>query len=1017
MKVNYSVAFKLDDWTEDVYFKRDLFDEMPLDETLDSGIIVDVPAPLRKIQPFTLCRITTTDAETDEVLDKRYYFTSDRETSAATLFNVDNSLDLSEQTFHQRVQLIELTKILEREPCDSLSFTHRISKVIANAYYVEPTVVHQGTAADIGIRNSQLLSQFYTSPRSGGLALYYLNVTYSIYVTPRRLSIELLQGSTVITSYNNISISTSTNTGDVYTHITFNNIGNLTLRYTLEYTRSIDDQITYGSYIVTYNFTQANFDVVKPIPSITDVINRILDVGQPRPAYKAPKYTLDATIAAKYQDVPAPEFFFPRMTMFEALLEVGRKIQAIPRLTVDNNEEPTVITYDLLGLDDTYTLPDDAEVIGYKNLIGSEDYCGGLDSYVDNHINTVDPNAGSVTEPFNGGFKTLRSASGATVTNANAVFEVSRPIYRVLKFEMAYTSASTGEIIGDITQYVYEQAEYDALQTDSGILYPNSKAHALVWRQGDKYIRGFNTTSTAVLNIIQQFMKPSIFNIVKDEAKQISTSEIYGNLAFRLTYIPMDNLRLRQYKPYNTHARANLLYNQQNANTVEASYYGENLKGKLARMGNETEVYTVRFKSMDNLPKLGAILIDKDGNDKGYIYKLTNRRARDFLVSDIYVTPDFNRLSEYFSLESNFRLFEVSEKQSIDRQITVPRVIRIGFEKKIPNEPTLATLGGRFRFISTFTQEDSTLVYEDRPTLAYVRLVNRNYERINDYAFCLPVNSAACGNSLAFSFSFDNSFSAGKRNVGTNLTTSDPTGSDGSGGTARNYTWKAIKDSPYGGVAGDFWGLQFSLSDRVRKTSGVYTPTWGDQSTAGGFCDSLPTIDDTTYQRTYEGGYFTTYGDNTKTRVVDKNSSEHISVVVQFHGVCEDKRIVMGQAMWNNNLLIRDDPVKVLDAEGNPTSTNRQPPHVYGLKGKRLNMLRSRIDLQDTTHVVDLGVFQSTAIDNQDLTPSIESMTLSGQYDAWCIADSVYGDIYIGVNEKINNSATSTIYFNFDEEA
>lgn len=33
---------------------------------------------------------------------------------------------LDNQKFKQKIKLIELTKQLEREPCDSLSFTHRI---------------------------------------------------------------------------------------------------------------------------------------------------------------------------------------------------------------------------------------------------------------------------------------------------------------------------------------------------------------------------------------------------------------------------------------------------------------------------------------------------------------------------------------------------------------------------------------------------------------------------------------------------------------------------------------------------------------------------------------------------------------------------------------------------------------------------------------------------------------------------------------------------------------------------
>ncbi|MBR1746588.1 MAG: hypothetical protein IJ735_00040 [Clostridia bacterium] len=87
MKVNYSIAFKINGaWTDDVAFKRDLYDDAPLDESLDTGIVADVPASLNIIPPFTLCRIKTTPVESNEPIDTRYYLTGDRETEAVTLF-------------------------------------------------------------------------------------------------------------------------------------------------------------------------------------------------------------------------------------------------------------------------------------------------------------------------------------------------------------------------------------------------------------------------------------------------------------------------------------------------------------------------------------------------------------------------------------------------------------------------------------------------------------------------------------------------------------------------------------------------------------------------------------------------------------------------------------------------------------------------------------------------------------------------------------------------------------------
>lgn len=1055
MKINYSISFKVDGvWADDYNFKRGVYAEQPLDETLDTGIVVNVPATLQKINPFTLCRVTAKEVLQDgtegETLYTKYYWTGDSDAEAVTLFGVGNRIgNLEGQKYKQSIKLIELTKILEREPCDSLSFTHRLQKdLLPYSEYIDPTITTAGVdSLYVGIEGN--LNVLYLSPFSGNLSLYYIRLQDLGVLYTKKMAVYVYEGK-----YDSKAEADNSNATQIYFHEENNPSSTGSNLDTVDLSQSGDGDYSIFYYLseldlqnatqkwVVYNVSRETSNIeTKPIPSITDVINRLLDVGAPRPIYKGPKYKLDPVIAAKFANTPAPEFFFPRMTLFEGLLEVGRKIHAIPRLTFNEDTgEPDTITYDLLGLDEEYSFPDGVVIIGHKRRQAADEYCGALDSYVDNHINTVDPNAGTVTEPFDGGYKTLRCESGVQITNHSAVFECSRPIYRIVKVEMAYTGAGQNTPIGDITKYVFEQAEYAGLFASDQAGYPNSISHALVWKQGDRFIRGFNTTSSSILNIIQQFQKPSIQNIVKtDEGKPFPDGTIYGNLAFRVTYIPMDNIRLRQYKPYDTHPDENLLYNQQNANTVEASAYGENLKGKIARMGNEIEVYTVRFTDKTQpLPLLGNLLVDENDDVKGYVFKITTRDERNYSVADIYVTPDFNRLSEYFALESNFRLFEVSERQSIDRQVIVPRIINVSLrDYDDRQEPNLMQYKGIVRFMDTFTQKAQR---DARPTVAVCRTIaekrSNSYAQIGKNCYALPVNSTACGNSLAFSFSFADSYNAGYRST------------DGDGTKYDNILWKQRKNSQYGNVYGAFWGLEFSIADSIYSSHSVKRSIdWTDQSTAGGFCDSLPTVDNSYNEPTMGSAYIgTQIVDNLSEpeeeagiRVIDKNSSEHISVVVQFHGRALDKRIVFGTAMWNNNLLIRDDPVKKLDEYGNPTSDPRTKPRVFGLTNKRLNMLRDKIDVHMNnnsvitgTGIIDFGEVQEVSVLDgdpeygririPDLRQSVNNRKTT--LKSWCIADPTNGEIYIGVNETVVidpvaafPQATSDIYFIFDKEA
>lgn len=87
MKINYKIECQLNnEWEEVGNFQRDLFDDSPLDETLDTGVIVEVPSGLAIIPPYTLCRITSSDASNGEILSTDYMLTSDIETEAVTLF-------------------------------------------------------------------------------------------------------------------------------------------------------------------------------------------------------------------------------------------------------------------------------------------------------------------------------------------------------------------------------------------------------------------------------------------------------------------------------------------------------------------------------------------------------------------------------------------------------------------------------------------------------------------------------------------------------------------------------------------------------------------------------------------------------------------------------------------------------------------------------------------------------------------------------------------------------------------
>lgn len=895
------------------------------------------------------------------------------------------------QKVRERIQLLEPTKLLEREPCDSISFTHRNSMEI-NPYaeYAEYEVYASQsdgtTTTEMDINywgfDKSAIETLYLSPIQIGadIDLKYIKITkypnMGYAILSKKLYVINESGQFV---YDNNSIS-GNKTGDVIATKKIYTEGSYDFQYHFECTDDIG--MTFALYITFFVKVEKLYFKAKPIPSITDVINRILSTGITRKVKDKPKYNFDDAIAEKFKNVPAPEFFLPRMTVFEALMTVGHYIHGIPRLVSDDNDNLTKVTFDLLGTDEEYILPATAVVMGCRNLVKINDYCGALDSYAENIIDTQDTVAGSLVDPLPNVYKTTRCTSGIEIKSDTAIIKLDRPIYRLVKLEMAYTYGSKESVIGDITKYCYEQTEYDCLMTADNVGYPNSVAYALCWKQGSREITGLNTTSVSLLNLINSFKKPSIENIVKHAGKNFGKAGSYENLAFRVTYIPYDNVRVRQYKPYIGFPNDNVLYNQQSASSVEANAYGENLKGKIARLGNDVTIYKIRFNNPEDLPKPGNYF------DGGYIFNVTKRYGRNYVIADIYVTPDFNKLSEYFGLSSHYRVFDVSERQSIDRKIIVPYKILISHSPLSAEMNSEINDALKYRFMDTF---DPTRAGFRRPGTTFVfRCLSDTGEQLGK-CYVKGITKHGFGNSLYFNCALEDNYSVGDRSA-----------------DIPSVEYKQRKATPYGSVFGEFYALEYAISDKLyyQKEDGTaeeYVAGYEDQS--GGICDTLPMIEDKYYYGTHtvsyiSSGVYKSDGNTDATKWgnilhVDKNSSERLSFTFQLYGQCDDRAIVMGPAMWSKNALV--------------TSVPNKKPRLCLLR-KRLNGLRNYLDKSDGDFMGDGDFF--TILDTR--IQDVKNVSDTDTYVGWALVDADTKELYLGENVTLKPGETAKpIYFNF----
>lgn len=526
--------------------------------------------------------------------------------------------------------------------------------------------------------------------------------------------------------------------------------------YTISYRGAIRHITGAGAiqdspYTIAFSITVIPNYEPKPKWNIRTVLERILNSYKPHLQDDPNPFVLDPTQAAEFEKIESPELAITNKTLKEALDIVGGYIHGIPRLVRGEDGELNTIKFDMLGGTEKAALNDPQW--GYITQIyaqGIEDYVTEIDSSVNNLVNSIDPAEGSVTEPYYGGFTSTRSEElYAQITEGNMVIATTQPIYSVQKLEVVDTRGK----VADITGYVFEGADYGRLSSFEGV-YPMSKAFAIYYTLGQKNIKGLNFKSPNVIGGAGS--NYAITNIIKavtddDISAKIWDAGEYTQLKFRITYTPIFSTRLMMHKTYyEVGAPQSSLYYNQADNLVETRYYGENLKGVAARMGNPERLITYLVGTFTLIPRAGQMW-----DDEYYVSGVTNALYFDHFECTVSLSKDFNRLSQYVGINSEWRAYEVSEKTAYKRDMVYSDYAVIG-EIQSDN----IALNQEYGVLLAFLGNDARSLPISAATV-------RSYDKSgSNFATCtLPVISTSFGNVLSFRFAMANNYSAGPQSV------------------------------------------------------------------------------------------------------------------------------------------------------------------------------------------------------------------------------------------------------------
>lgn len=680
---------------------------------------------------------------------------------------------------------------------------------------------------------------------------------------------------------------------------------------------------------------------IAPLPRWTakSIIERLLLKAETLPRGASPRFHLNAVQAEAFDKIEMPEMHFTNCTLREALQTVGSYVHGEPRL------HGTEIIYDMYGGNEKTDVNFDTYAAkSYSQSI--ESAITAVDSTVDNLVSTIGYAKGVTVDPYAGGYKTVRTETlYARIQDDNMLIQCSHGINRVIKLEAAYA----GKFVDvDISAYVFEESEYARMSAYTE-LYPTSRVYALYYSTGGTTIQGLNYKIPTAAGAA--YGDYAIVRILKAETGNNSLSlEPYPLLSFRVTYESITSARVKQSKQYTLSPLPTEIAYNQGQNLIESGYFGENLKGVVARLGNVDKVITLIQRGKPKIPKVGTLY-----NDNYYISAVAVELMPYYTKISCALSKDFNRYSDYISVDSQRRFYEVSEKQAYDSFINYRDYVVIGDSLS----DVSGTAIGNADIMRIFNPSDGSAV-------SYVQATSFTKDDTEIAQVVLPVKALPLGNSAVFTFKYKDTYSAGDQAV--SATSGDVTGYYQQGTQYKDY---------YGNID----NLSCGYYD-----VGEITPDTTDNR--NNVALSLP-------QKYGSGRIKLPIGKNLKFTLahlqVSIGATEIPTFTYQVDFVANRKDIVVGSALARNLPLISG-------------VQNNNSAKLYVLPN-RINKFAKTVDLTGATLIHDYANGGITAnFVGAQFTP--QTSNVSGQ--AWVMADGD-GNVLIAENKFISGDGTTDI--------
>lgn len=615
--------------------------------------------------------------------------------------------------------------------------------------------------------------------------------------------------------------------------------------------------------------------------TLVDVVDKVLLLAEtPRKGDYA-IFSLNEEQRSELSLIETPEFNISGGTLREALNKVGDYIHAEVRL------RNGVVYFDKYGSKENANIK--KQPVAYMSVQDVEQFCSEIDGNVSNLIidKNNDVREGTI-EPYYNGYITPRTETGTVeVTENNCFIPTRHNIQDILKVEVGFLGGLEPKI-GDITKYVVEKSIYDTMSSYSADNIDESKAFHIYWEKDKKGIKGL----TFQLESVVGFQEYAIHNII-DEVSDlpIALADMSPlKLQFRITYVPIINIRLKQHKPYlfSTNQKSVLAYSQ-NDFKVDHKYYGENMKGAVSRLGNIEKTLTYIYRNDEEMPKVGTLF------DKNYYISaiLTEKHNKISKVS-LVLSKDFNRINEYVGINNEKRFYEIPLQNVVDRNSVYEDYLIIGDYEETEaerNKRALASTSLLYGLSYKFNNQSGAFggAFRVPVSHAIINLYDKQDNKINTNAISLPVVCFPFGNSAVFNFSFQDNYGAGDY-INSFITNAK--------GTQDQYRYT----DPFGEfeyLSFSLYGVTYLKEGSTSNNAEFLEPEDFDEAVEIGSKLPIETqIEGSQYSAPFVStiDYYSINYDDYPLKI-RKDAGESISITYQIHCVTNKENIVIGSGL------------------------------------------------------------------------------------------------------------------------